>query len=79
MNNQSATAAVVAVVVVVIVLMIPAIVNASSTTHHHSVKKCLPPYSVLYVYTQPVQKECVLLMHNGVAVNASTGAPFSSK
>jgi hypothetical protein len=40
----------------------------SSHLHHHV---CKPPYSRLYVYTNPVIEECVLLMHEGKVVNAS--------
>jgi hypothetical protein len=47
-----------------------------AATHSHSAK-CLPPHTILYVYTNPVQKECVLLKNSkGVPVNASTGLPF---
>lgn len=45
-----------------------------ANTHSHSYK-CIYPHITLYVYTFPVQKECVLLMHNGKVVNA-TGAPI---
>ncbi|MFY9798531.1 MAG: hypothetical protein WAK17_20420 [Candidatus Nitrosopolaris sp.] len=48
------------------------IVNAS--THHqhqyhqyHKVSVCKPPYTTLYVYTQPESKECWLLVQNTTA------------
>jgi hypothetical protein len=42
---------------------------------YKSKNKCTYPHTVLYVYTQPVQKECVLLMHIGRVVNGN-GAPI---
>jgi hypothetical protein len=49
---------------------------SSYTVNAHSVHKdvhCKPPYTTLYVYTYPVQKECVLLKHasNVSALNKS--------
>ncbi len=38
--------------------------------HHHKTWNCKPPYTTLYVYTQPVQRECVELFHNGKIVQA---------
>jgi hypothetical protein len=64
----------------VIIILVPSLsFNASAASHHkHSVAnayKCTYPHTTLYVYTQPVQKECVLLMHNGHVVNAA-GQPI---
>ena len=59
------------------VILVPTLVfNASAMSHHHkhptahSLQKCTYPHVTLYVYTQPVQKECVLLIHNGHIANA---------
>ena len=37
---------------------------------HHRHWNCKPPYSTLYVYTEPVQKICTILEHNGKVVQA---------
>jgi hypothetical protein len=68
MNSQILL--VVAMMVIIIVIVSTTQVNASS---HH--RHCKPPYTTLYVYTFPVQKECVLLTHNHVPVNAQ-GEPL---
>jgi hypothetical protein len=61
------------IIAAIILMSISTQVNASS---HHITKRCNPPYSVLYVFTFPESKECVLLTHAGKAVDAKTGAPF---
>jgi hypothetical protein len=61
------------VTLVTIIIFVSA--STSANAHHHS--ECLPPYSQLFVFTQPVQKECLLLKNgNGVPVNASSGLPW---
>ena len=45
--------------VLILVLVSPTL--ASGSSGHH--QKCKPPYTQLYVYTEPVQKECLLLTH----------------
>jgi hypothetical protein len=45
-------------------------VNATNHQHHKHRQECKPPYTTLYVYTQPVQSICTLLLHNGKAVQA---------
>ena len=63
------------------IVLIPTLCFSLSSHHHKysmqqiadaykSKNKCTYPHTVLYVYTQPIQKECVLLMHNGKVVNA---------
>ena len=54
----------------------------ASHSHKHSIAnnssyKCTYPHTTLYISTFPVQKECVLLMHNGHMVNAM-GVPKSN-
>jgi len=62
------------VVVLVVVVMASVLAQQQVLGSHHShTTKCLPPRTILYVYTQPIQKECVLLEHNGKAVNSATG------
>ena len=51
------------------------VVAYASHQHHHKSFQCKPPYSILYVYTFPETKECVLLTHYGKVVNA-TGVPI---
>ena len=66
---------VVVLVAVIVMASVLAQQQVLGSYHSHSTK-CLPPRTILYVYTQPIQKECVLLMHNGKAVDAKTGLPF---
>jgi len=63
---------VIASLLTLLIATTPVVVYAS---HHHKSFQCRPPYSILYVYTFPETKECVLLMHSGKVVNAS-GAPI---
>jgi hypothetical protein len=64
--------------VLVIIILIPTLSFNAFASHHHkqiaNIYKCTYPHTTLYVYTQPVQKECVILMHNGHVVNAA-GVP----
>jgi len=54
--------------------------NPVSASHsNHQTKACKYPYSTLYVFTEPVQKQCSLLEHNGVPINASSGEPFGKE
>jgi hypothetical protein len=62
--------AMILVVIIFVIIVSTTLVNASP---HH--RHCKPPYTTLYVYTFPVQKECILLTHNHVPVNAQ-GEPF---
>lgn len=50
--------------------------SADAISHHHGIHEihCKPPYTRLYVYTYPVETECVLLMHNGKVVQAQNGS-----
>jgi hypothetical protein len=66
--STTVLAVIVLVIVVIYSTTMSPPINASSHHHNH---KCLPPYTVLWVYTQPVQKECVLLIHNGHTYNAN--------
>ena len=68
------------VVVLVTVIVMATLIQTQSqqlllASHHHHIlqdtKKCTKPNTVLYVYTWPVPKECVLLTHNGHAYNAN--------
>ena len=72
MNSLAVAVVLIAIFIASMQLQIQQTVNAS---HHHHPYKCAYPRTKLYVYTKPVQKECVLLMHNGHIVNA-TGAPI---
>jgi hypothetical protein len=55
----------------ILVLSIVAATPLYASSHLHHEQKCRPPYSVLYSYTFPVTKECLLLTHYGHIVNAS--------
>jgi hypothetical protein len=64
-------------------ILIPTLgLNASTVSDHKdsmrqvaNAHKCTYPHTTFYVYTEPIQKECVLLMHNGHVVNAE-GRPI---
>jgi hypothetical protein len=70
--------------ILITVILVPTLgFNAfASHSHKHSAQtvnahKCTYPHTTLYVYTESVQKECVLLMHNGHVVNADAlGRPI---
>lgn len=52
-------------IVYTLTLSVVAITPFSSATSHHEISaKCKWPFSKLYVFTEPVQSECVELTHN---------------
>jgi hypothetical protein len=71
MNSQILL--VIAMMVIIIIIVSTTTTTSVNASSHH--RHCKPPYTTLYVYTFPVQKECVLLTHNHVPVNAQ-GEPF---
>lgn len=46
--------------IVMVLLVTP---SAASAIMAHHQEKCKPPYTILWVYTFPAQKTCVLLTH----------------
>jgi hypothetical protein len=65
------------VVAIMITVIIASITTQQASAHHQH--KCLPPYTTLFVFTEPVQKICTILEHDHRAINASTGEPFTEK
>lgn len=53
-----------------ILLVVISLYCLTTTAFAHQHYRCKPPYTTLYVYTQPESKECVLLEHNGKVVQA---------
>jgi len=61
------------VVVLVTIIVVASVLAQQQVlgSHSHHSTNCKLPRTILYVYTQPIQKECVLLEHNGHAYNAN--------
>jgi hypothetical protein len=47
--------------VLVIIILIPTLSFNIFASHRSTAHKCAYPHTTLYVYTFPVQKECVIL------------------
>jgi|SRR5215469_4471571 len=59
---------------VILMLSFNAFYHHKHSTQTANAYKCTYPHTTLYVYMEPVQKECVLLMHNGHVINAEGAA-----
>ena len=66
-------------IAICIILLISSI-TIVNTHHQHHKSTCThkPPYTTLYVYTQPVQSICVILEHNGKVVQAQDSTDYNT-